>query len=118
LLDTAQDAVLVTLAEPLDSPGPLIVFANQSLLDQTGYGHHEVLGRSPRLFQGPETCRDSTARLRRAMDQWQPSRMQVLNYRRDGSTCWIDLKVAPLADPTGWHTHALAERLYAGAPIA
>jgi hypothetical protein len=42
----------------------------------------------------------------------------VLNYRRDGSTCWIDLKVAPLADPTGWHTHALAERLYAGAPIA
>lgn len=141
VLDTAQDAVLVTLAEPLDSPGPLIVFANQSLLDQTGYCLHEVLGRSPRLFQGPETCRDSTARLRRAMDQWQPSRMQVLNYRRDGSTCWIDLKVAPLADPTGWHTHwvsvqrdvsdrvaheqrlaqealALAERLHAGAPIA
>ena len=42
VLDTAQDAVLVTLAEPLDSPGPLIVFANQSLLDQTGYGLHVV----------------------------------------------------------------------------
>ncbi len=140
VLDTAQDAVLVTLAEPLDAPGPLIVFANQSLLDQTGYALNEVLGRSPRLFQGPETCRESTGRLRRAMDQWEPSRMQVLNYRRDGSTCWIDLKVAPLADANGWHTHwvsvqrdvsdrvaheqqlaqealALAERLQAGAPI-
>ncbi len=141
VLDTAQDAVLVTLAEPLNAPGPLIVFANQSLLDQTGYALNEVLGRSPRLFQGPDTCRETTGRLRRAMDQWEPSRMQVLNYRRDGSTCWIDLKVAPLADPNGWHIHwvsvqrdvsdrvaheqrlaqealALAERLHAGAPIA
>ena len=101
---------------------------------------HELLGRSPRLFQGPETCRDTTARLRRAMDQWQPSRMQVLNYRRDGQTCWIDLKVAPMADTSGWYTHwvsvqrdvsdrfaheqrlasealSLAQRLNAGVPI-
>jgi PAS domain S-box-containing protein len=140
VLDTVQDAVLVTLAEPLDAPGPLILFANQSLLDQTGYHLHELLGRSPRLFQGPKTCRETTARLRRAMDQWQPSRMQVLNYRRDGQTCWIDLKVAPMADPNGWYTHwvsvqrdvsdrvaheqrlasealSLAERLNAGVPI-
>ncbi|UPM50581.1 PAS domain-containing protein [Synechococcus sp. A10-1-5-1] len=105
VLDTAQDAVLVTLAEPLDAPGPVIVYANQSLLEQTGYALHEVLGRSPRLFQGPETSRDSTAALRAAMDQWKPATMQVINYRRDQSTCWIELKVSPLADSTGWYTH-------------
>ncbi|MHA3959504.1 PAS domain-containing protein [Synechococcus sp. LTW-G] len=105
VLDTAQDAVLVTLAEPLDAPGPVIVYANQSLLDQTGYALHEVLGRSPRLFQGPETSKESTSALRSAMDQWKPASMEVINYRRDQSTCWIELKVAPLADSSGWYTH-------------
>ena len=41
VLDTAQDAVLVTLAEPMDAPGPIIVYANKSLLEQTGYALHE-----------------------------------------------------------------------------
>lgn len=105
VLDTALDAVLVTLAEPLDAPGPVIVFANRSLLDQTGYGLHEVLGRSPRLFQGPETSREATGQLRQALEAWQPATMQVLNYRRDQQPCWIELKVAPMADSSGWHTH-------------
>lgn len=105
VLDTAQDAVLVTLAEPLDQPGPVIVYANRSLLEQTGYALHEVLGRSPRMFQGPETCARATRQLRRAMNDWQPAEMEVINYRRDGSPCWIELKVAPLAEPDGWFTH-------------
>ena len=105
VLDTAQDGVLVTLAEPLDRPGPIIVFANRALLEQTGYGLHEVLGRSPRMFQGPETSREATHALREALEQWQPAQMQVLNYRRDRSSCWIELKVAPLADRHGWHSH-------------
>jgi PAS domain S-box-containing protein len=105
VLDTAQDAVLVTLAEPLDAPGPVIVFANQSLLDQSGYALHQVLGRSPRLFQGPDTSREATQALRAALDRWQPATMRVLNYCADRSTCWIELKVAPLADSSGWYSH-------------
>jgi PAS domain S-box-containing protein len=105
VLDTIQDAVLVTLAEPIDSPGPVIVFANQSLLEQTGYELHHVLGRSPRLFQGPDTSAESTAAIRSSLERWEPSTMQVLNYRSDGRSCWIELKLAPLADPSGWFTH-------------
>jgi PAS domain S-box-containing protein len=105
VLDTALDAVLVTLAEPLDGPGPVIVFANRALLEQTGYELHEVLGRSPRLFQGPQTCRQTTRQLREALDLWQPATMQVLNYRRDRTACWIELKVAPMADASGRYSH-------------
>ena len=39
------------------------------------------------------------------MDQWKPATMQVINYRRDQSTCWIELKVSPLSDSSGWFTH-------------
>lgn len=105
VLDTIQDAVLVTLAEPIGAPGPVIVFVNESLLEQTGYELHQVLGRSPRLFQGPGTSPKATLAMRAALEQWEPATMQVLNYRRDGSPVWIELKLAPLADTSGWFTH-------------
>jgi diguanylate cyclase (GGDEF)-like protein/PAS domain S-box-containing protein len=105
LFNAVQDALLITLAEPIDSPGPVIVYANTSLSKQTGYALHELLGRSPRLFQGPGTDLAVTGRFRDELRQWQHSAMEVLNYSRDGQPIWIDLKVAPLADAEGWYTH-------------
>ncbi len=105
LLNTVEDALLVTLAEPLDLPGPLIVYANQTLLRQSGYRLEELLGRTPRLFQGPETNREVTRRFGQELRQWGRPSMEVLNYTREGQPYWIELKVAPLADSTGWFTH-------------
>ncbi|MFM8260637.1 MAG: diguanylate cyclase, partial [Vulcanococcus sp.] len=34
-----------------------------------------------------------------------PATMQVLNYRSDQQPCWVELKVAPMADASGWHSH-------------
>ncbi len=105
LFDAVQDALLITLAEPIDSPGPVIVYANASLSEQTGFAPHELLGRSPRMFQGPGTDLAVTGRFREELRQWHQCEMEVLNYSRDGHPTWIDLKVAPLADAEGCYTH-------------
>jgi len=105
VIDTVQDALLITLAEPLDAPGPIIVYVNQSLLQQTGYLRHELLGRSPRLFQGLDTDRNVTKRFGKALRRWQQPHMEVLNYSREGLPYWVEIKVAPLADGDGWYTH-------------
>ena len=105
LLEAVQDSVLVTTAEPLDSPGPLIVYVNDALVEQSGYGRHELLGRSPRLFQGEATDRSELKRFRAALDTWQPVEVELLNYRRDGNTYWTEIKASPLPDALGWYTH-------------
>ena len=46
------DSVVITPAE-LDRPGPEIVYANPAFQAMTGYAQEELLGRSPRLLQGP-----------------------------------------------------------------
>jgi PAS domain S-box-containing protein len=76
-----------------------------ALSEQTGYAPHELLGRSPRMFQGPGTDLTVTRRFREELRQWHHCEMEVLNYSRDGKPIWIDLKVAPLADAGGWYTH-------------
>ncbi|MFM7315168.1 MAG: putative bifunctional diguanylate cyclase/phosphodiesterase [Cyanobium sp.] len=105
VLNTIQDSLLITLAEPLAAPGPLIVYANEAVLQQTGYARDEVLGRSPRLFQGPDTDPQTTRRFGEALRRWEPAQMEVLNYSSNGRPYWIELKVAPLAEPDGWVSH-------------
>jgi diguanylate cyclase (GGDEF)-like protein/PAS domain S-box-containing protein len=105
MLDTMQDALLITLAEPLDAPGPLIVYANETLEQQSGYAPRELLGRSPRLFQGPGTDRVETRRFGEALRRWERTEMEVLNYSSSGRPYWIELKVSPLADGAGGHSH-------------
>ncbi len=105
VLDGVEDAVLVTTAEPFARPGPIILYANAAALRQTGYRAAEVLGRSPRLFQGPDTDPEARAMIAAAMHRWQPVRQELLNYRRDGTPFWVELDLAPVADAEGWFTH-------------
>ena len=105
VINTVQDALLITLAEPMDSPGPIIIYVNNALLRQTGYQRHELLGRSPRLFQGQDTDPSVTRRFGEGLRRWQQPHMEVLNYSRDGLPYWVEIKAAPLADGEGWYTH-------------
>lgn len=104
ILRHVRDAVIVTTAEPVDSPGPIIVYANRAALRQTGYRAAELLGRSPRIFQGPDTDRDALLSFHEAMRHWQPTRQKVLNYRRNGTTFWVEIDIAPLSDRDGWYS--------------
>ena len=61
----------------------MILDANDAMLRQSGYRLHEVLGRSPRLFQGPETCASERSRFREAISAWQPVVVELLNDHRD-----------------------------------
>ncbi|WP_254938822.1 EAL domain-containing protein [Cyanobium sp. Morenito 9A2] len=108
LLNTILEALIITMAEPLEQPGPVIVFANDALLSQTGYARHELLGRSPRLLQGPGTDLATTVSFGAALRRWEPASMEVLNFDRQGHPFWIELKTAPLADPDGSFTHWVA----------
>jgi PAS domain S-box-containing protein len=105
VLREVRDAVIVTTAEPIDVPGPLILFANPAALAQTGYALPEVLGRSPRLFQCAATDPEARRVLREAMRHWQPVRQKILNQRRNGRRFWVEIDIAPIADAQGWISH-------------
>jgi len=104
ILEQLRDTVIVTTAEPIATPGPVIVYANPAALKQTGYRLTEVLGRSPRMFQGPRTDPAALRTFREALMHWQPVRQVVLNYRKNGSTFWVEIDLSPLCDHDGWHS--------------
>ncbi len=103
-----NDMVLITEAEPQDEPGPRIVFANEAFVTHTGYSLNEVLGRSPRLLQGPKTNRQELARVRAAMKLWQHVQVELINYTKSGDEFWVEMDLVPISDSQGWYTHWVA----------
>lgn len=103
-----NDIVLITEAEPVEEPGPRIVFVNDAFERHTGYTREEVMGRSPRFLQGPNTRRDELDRISAALKSWQPVRAQLINYTKAGQEFWVELDIVPIADAKGWFTHWVA----------
>jgi diguanylate cyclase (GGDEF)-like protein/PAS domain S-box-containing protein len=101
----AKDAILITSAEPIDLPGPKIVYCNPAFLAVTGFSLEEVMGQTPRILQCAETNRDTLDRLRHALTRWKPVEVELINARRDGTRFWVQLSIVPVANEKGWFTH-------------
>lgn len=106
--DFTDDVVLITEAEPIDGPGPMIVYVNPAFTRMTGYTAAEVIGQTPRILQGPRTDPQAKARISAALQAWRAIRVELLNYRKDGSEFWVELSITPVADETGWFRYWLA----------
>ena len=103
-----NDIILITEAEPIDNPGPRIVFVNDAFERRTGYTREEAIGMSPRILQGPKTNRAELDRIRVALQKWEPVRSQLINYTKSGEEFWLELEIVPLANESGWYTHWVA----------
>ena len=109
LLETAvsrlNDIVVITDAEPLDEPGPRIVYVNDAFICRTGYSREEVIGRSPRFLNGPKSQIDVLNNIRATMEKWQPVRAELINYTKAGEPFWMEMDMVPIANDTGSFTH-------------
>ncbi|MEG3974228.1 PAS domain S-box protein [Microcoleus sp. herbarium8] len=105
---TTNDAVLITEAEPIDEPGPRILYVNPAFTRMSGYTLEEVLGKTPRILQGEKTDRASLDSIRTALKNWQPVRVELINYRKDGTEFWVELSIVPITNESGYFTHWVA----------
>jgi len=104
-----NDILLITEASPIAEPdGPPIVFVNPAFERLTGYAAAEMIGRTPRILQGPDTDRAELDQIRKALETGEEVRAEVVNYGRDGREYSLEMDIAPLLDETGAATHFVA----------
>ncbi|UEM20699.1 PAS domain-containing protein [Skermanella mucosa] len=78
-----------------------LLYANQAFLDMTGYGRDEVVGRNCRFLQGPLTEVSALSRIRDGIAARETVQVNLVNYRKDGSTFVNHLYLAPVPDASG-----------------
>ena len=104
----ATDAVIITEAFPTDLPGPVILYVNEAFTKMSGYTPEEVIGKTPRILQGPKSDRQELKRISEALHKFQPCETTIINYKKNGEEFWINFSISPVIDNKGITTHFIA----------
>jgi PAS domain S-box-containing protein len=98
------NSVLITTSQ-LELPGPQIIYANSAFCKQTGYTLQELLGKTPRIFQGEKTQREVLDRLKQKLQAGEFFQENTVNYRKDGSEYWVEWNISALYNKEGQLSH-------------
>lgn len=107
-VQVSRTAMIVTDPGQPDNP---IVFANEAFAELTGFAQDEVVGRNCRFLQGEQTDRAVLQRVREALENQHEICVEVLNYRKDGSTFWNELFITPIFNEHGKLVYFFASQL-------
>lgn len=91
-----SEGVVITDAS-LDEPNhPSILWVNSAMERITGYTIDEMIGKTPRILQGPNTDKKEREYLKTELKKGHQFNSVIENYRKDGSTYWVDLLISPV----------------------
>ena len=85
-----------------------IVYVNPAFCEMTGYGPHEVIGKSPSILQGEKTDPAVIAQLDEDIKAGRLFHGQALNYKRDGTAFMMEWKIVPIQGNNEKPSHYLA----------
>lgn len=99
----SSDAVVIS------GPDRKALWVNAAFSTETGFALDDILGREPgSVLQGPDTDPVAARMINQACAQRRELRLDILNYRRDGTQFWVDLRITPVYDAGGVHTHFIS----------
>jgi len=101
-IQAVHQGIVITDPSQADNP---IVYASPGFERMTGYSTNDARGRNCRFLQGPDTDIAELARIRESIQAQQPITVELLNYRRDGTSFWNELSITPVRDPAGRLVH-------------
>jgi len=104
ILETAFNqslsSIVITDAD-LENGGPHIVLCNEAFVRMTGYEQHELIGKNPRVLQGPRTDRSVINELRRCLKTGEFFHGRAINYRKDGVPYLVEWNISALHGDDG-----------------
>lgn len=83
------------------TPTGIITYVNQALCDATGYSEAELIGQPHNIFRHPNTPKSTFRDLWRTITQGQIWHGLFKNKRKDGSSFYANITVAPIMDENG-----------------
>lgn len=103
-LEAVAHGVIIT---DVGQPDNVIIYASSGFTRLTGYEVNEVLGRDCRFLQGPGTDPVAVSKMRDAIREGRPCSVELLNYRKDGTSFWNGVALSPVKDAEGRVTNVV-----------
>ena len=105
--------IAMVLTNPRRADNPIEI-ANSAFCSLTRYSEAEVVGRNCRFLAGENTESWISQQIRDAIQHRHPVLVDILNYRRDGTSFRNGVMIAPLFDGSGELAYFLGSQVDLG----
>jgi PAS domain S-box-containing protein len=105
VVDEASDLVLITDFTPPSQGGPFIEYANESLLQATGYTFAELEGLPYATVIADENDPFVLQTIAANIEAARVNEKEILLRRKDGSSFWVEFTGKPLSDEITQQRH-------------
>ena len=103
-IEVAGDVILIYRVDP--KTGRLcLAYMNDAYERQTGYTREEALGRELERFRQAMPDDPGMAEVRAALAEGRPTSVNIVSYRKDGTSFWNQVTLHPIFDANGTITH-------------
>ena len=99
-INASGDVVLVYSVE--DSGRMTLAYMNDAYTRQTGYTRQEAIGRELDAFRLAMPDDEGMRAIRTAFATGTPAAVELISYRRDGSSFWNEITVQPIHEGDRW----------------
>lgn len=95
MLESMTQSILISSPD-FDAPGPYIEYVNKAFEEMTGWRREEIIGKTPRILQGPKTNFEIFHNLRDKLSKGEIWTGRTLNYKKDGSEFYMSWSITPI----------------------
>jgi diguanylate cyclase (GGDEF)-like protein/PAS domain S-box-containing protein len=99
-LDQSYSSIVITDASN-DLDGPKIIYANRAFQKMTGYTINELVGKSPKILQGPLTDQKVIEKLRVCINSGTHFEDSTINYDKNGNPYHVEWSISPIKNKNG-----------------
>ena len=92
LVENMTEAVMITDAGE-ENYDPPILYVNPSFTELTGYAPKDIIGKTPKILQGPDTEREVLEDLKDQLSDRKKFMGRTWNYRKDGSEFMMEWEI-------------------------
>lgn len=101
LMDSIYNSIIITSGRLNGPEHPKILYANKSFERITGYSAKDVIGKTPRILQGPKTNKEVLIRLKKTLANQEFFEGNTVNYKKDGTPYYVEWNITPILDENG-----------------
>lgn len=100
-----KDSVIITEADLNNGKIPNIVYVNPAFSKNSGYNSNEIIGKSPEIFQGPNSDNQEYEKLIDAIKNQKECQVETLIYKKNKEEYWVNFSMLPVYNSDGELSH-------------
>ncbi|MDR6733599.1 PAS domain S-box protein [Sphingobacterium sp. 2149] len=101
-LNSAYSGIIITDNSQHDNP---IIYCNKAFETISGYAQEEIIGHNCRFLQAQDRSQEERRIIKEAILRGEECKIEIRNYRKDGTLFWNELFISPVKNEDGQVTH-------------